>query len=121
MVDPSDGLPQRVVYFSNEFPNDDLKELFRRLHRHAKDKRFFLLRKFLDESTMVLKNEIAKLPPHLKKIVPHFDTILNLVGVADFRRGPLGAAMESVFLTVLEIGMFIGYFFLQLCYFVFDF
>ena len=108
MVEHSDSSPQRVVYFSNEFPNDDLKELFRRLHRHAKDKQFFLLGKFLEGCTAVLKNEVAKLPPPLKQIVPPFETILNLVGAADFRRGPLGAAMESAFLTVLEVGMFIG-------------
>ena len=99
----------KLVYFGNEFPNDDLKELFRRLFRHSKDRRFRLLAAFLEESTSVLKDEVSKLPQPLKDLMPHFDTILNLAEFGDFRQGALGAAVESALLTVLELGMFIGY------------
>ncbi|EEQ30779.1 conidial yellow pigment biosynthesis polyketide synthase [Microsporum canis CBS 113480] len=99
----------RVVFFSNEFPSDDLKDLFRRLHQQSKDRRFKLLSIFLEESTAILKDEVAKLPRPLKELVPPFDSVLALANV-DFRQGPLGAAMESSMLTILELGMFIGHY-----------
>lgn len=98
----------KLVFFGNEFPTDDLKSLVRGLFLHSKDRRFRQLATFLEESTQVLRKEVAKLPASLKKLVPHFDTILPLIDV-DFRQGPLGAAMESALLVVLELGMFIGY------------
>ncbi|KAG2001528.1 hypothetical protein GB937_010070 [Aspergillus fischeri] len=97
----------QTVWFGNEFPNDDLKDLFRRLHQHSKDRRFRLLSVFLDESTAILKEEVANLPQQLQELVPHFDTACTLPEV-DFRQGPLGAAMESALLTILELGMLIG-------------
>ncbi|KAL2834295.1 hypothetical protein BDW59DRAFT_178759 [Aspergillus cavernicola] len=100
----------RLIYFGNEFPNDDLKGLFRCLLRHSKDRRFRQLAAFLEESTLVLKSEVAGLPQSLKALVPHFHSLLPLVEVDDFRQGPLGAAMESALLTVLELGMFIGHY-----------
>lgn len=103
-----DSTLRRVVFFSNEFPSDDLKELFRRLDQHSKDRRFRLLSIFLEESTAVLKDEVSKFPRPLKELVPPFDSVLGLVDV-DFRQGPLGAAMESSILTILELGLFIGY------------
>jgi asperthecin polyketide synthase len=98
----------RLVFFGNEFPSDDSKDLFRRLHQHSKDRRFRLLSIFLNESAAVLKEEAAKLPQQLQGLVPHFDTVCTLAEV-DFRQGALGAAMESALLTILELGMFIGY------------
>ncbi len=99
----------KLVFFSNEFPNDDLKDLFRRLHRHSKDRRFTLLAAFLEECTVVVREEAARLPKPLQSLIPHFDSILGLLDTGgDFRQGSLGAAMESVFLCVLELGMLIG-------------
>ena len=99
----------KLVFFGNEFPNDDLKDLFRRLLRHSKDRRFRTLAAFIEETTLVLKDEVSKLPQPLKNLVPHFDTILTLAECGDFRQGALGAAMESALLTVLELAVFIGY------------
>ncbi|KAH1802323.1 hypothetical protein KXX36_006514 [Aspergillus fumigatus] len=99
----------QTVWFGNEFPNDDLKDLFRRLHQHSKDRRFRLLSVFLEESTAILKEEVANLPQQLQELVPHFDTACTLPEV-DFRQGPLGAAMESALLTILELGMLIGHY-----------
>lgn len=103
-----DDLRAKLVFFGNEFPHDDLKELFRRLHRNTKDRQFRLLATFVQESTRVLKDEISKLPQLLKDQVPHFDTVLTLTEHGDFREGGLGAAMESVLLVVLQLGMLIG-------------
>ena len=47
-------------------------------------------------------------PKSLQNLIPHFGTVLALADHASFRQGPLGAAMESVILCVLEIGMLIG-------------
>lgn len=107
---PSDLVPQpsKLVFFGNEFPSDDLKDLFRRLVQHTKDRRFRHLAAFCEEATFVLKNEVSKLPQPLKDLVPHFDTVLTLAEHGDFRHGALGAAMESALLTVLELGLLIG-------------
>ncbi|OCL13959.1 putative polyketide synthase [Glonium stellatum] len=100
----------KLIFFSNEFPNDDLRDLFRRLQRHSKDTRFRHLAAFLEECTRVVKEEALKLPQQLQDLIPNFGTVLNLVDHGDFRQGPLGAAMESVTLCVLEIGMLIGHY-----------
>ncbi|KAI1098430.1 putative polyketide synthase [Jackrogersella minutella] len=100
---------KKLVFFSNEFPNDDLKDLFRRLHQHTKDKRFRSLSIFIEECTATLKDEASKLPRHLQDLIPRFETILSLAD-GDYRKGPLGAAMESVFLCVLQVGTIIGHY-----------
>ena len=101
-------LKTKLIFFSNEFPNDDLRDLFRRLQRHSMDKRFRYLAAFLEECTAVIKEEALNLPKSLQNLIPHFGTVLALADHASFRQGPLGAAMESVILCVLEIGMLIG-------------
>lgn len=95
----------KLAFFSNELPNYDLKDLFRRLQRNSKDKRFRFLALFLDEANTVVKEELLNLPQTLQDLVPPFQTVLSL---ADFRQGPLWGAMESALLCVLEIGMFIA-------------
>lgn len=104
-----DNARAKLIFFGNEFPNDDLKDLFRRLLQHSRDRRFRLLAAFLDEATIVLKYEVSKLPRPLKDLVPHFDTILTLAEHGDFRQGALGAAFESALLIVVELAMLIGY------------
>lgn len=104
----TDGLNDfttKLAFFSNEFPNDDLKDLFRRLQRNSKDKRFRFLALFLDEVNVVVREELLKLPQALQDLLPPFQTVLSLV---DFHQGPLGGALENTLLCVLEIGMFIA-------------
>ncbi|EFQ33703.1 beta-ketoacyl synthase domain-containing protein [Colletotrichum graminicola] len=105
---PSD-LTSRLLFFSNEFPNDDLRDLFRRLHNHSKSQRFRLLATFLDACGDVVHHEAAALPSHLKKLIPPFKSVLSLADNHHFRQGPVGGALESALLCVLEIGMFIGH------------
>ncbi|ORY60945.1 beta-ketoacyl synthase domain-containing protein [Pseudomassariella vexata] len=99
----------RLLFFSNEFPNDDLRDLFRRLHTHSKRQRFRLLAIFLDACGDMVHEEVAALPLHLKKLVPPFKSVLSLADDPGFRQGPVGGALESALLCVLEIGMFIGH------------
>ena len=106
--DTTHGINDSIVmlaFFNNEFPNDDRKDLFRRLQRNSKDKRFRFLALFLDEVNTVVREELLKLPQALQSLLPPFQTILSLV---DFCRGPLSGAMESALLCVLQIGMFIA-------------
>ena len=101
----------KLVFFSNEFPNDDLQDLFRRLQRHSKDKRFRYLATFLEECTAVVREETLKLPQAVQDLLPPFRTFLSLADRSQFQQGPLGGALESALLCVLEIGMFIAYVF----------
>ncbi|KAL4925855.1 ketoacyl-synt-domain-containing protein [Aspergillus undulatus] len=98
-----------LLYFGNEFPNDDVNELFRRLQQHSKDRRFRHLDSHLQESVLVLQDEIAKLPHHVRSRVPHFDNIVTLSEQGYLRELGLGAAMESAFLLILQVGLFIGH------------
>lgn len=108
-TDASNDFTTELVFFSNEFPNDDLQDLFRRLHRHSKDKRFRFLATFLEECTAVIKEEALKLPQPLQDLLPSFQTVLTLANHGKFQQGPLGGALESALLCVLEIGMLIGH------------
>ncbi|KAJ5908598.1 VrtR2 [Penicillium taxi] len=76
----------KLLYFGNELPNDDLNDLFRRLLQHSKDRRFRLL-----------------------NAAPYFDNILTLSEQGYLRELGLGAAMESAFLLILQLGLFIGH------------
>ncbi|KAL4983906.1 ketoacyl-synt-domain-containing protein [Aspergillus falconensis] len=96
-------------YFGNEFPNDDVNELFRHLLQHSKDRRFRTLSAYLEESTLVLQDEIARLPHVVRSRVPHFDNIVTLSEEGYLRDLGLGAAMESAFLLVLQLGLLIGH------------
>ena len=107
----TDGLGEyalRLLFFSNEFPNDDLRDLFRRLHNNSKCQRFRFLATFLDACSDAVHDEVAALPLNLKKLVPYFKSVLSLADDPNFRQGPVGGALESALLCVLEIGMFIG-------------
>ena len=98
----------RLLFFNNEFPNDDLRSLFRRLHVHSKCQRFRFLATFLEACSDALHDEVAALPLHLKKLIPPFKSVLSLADDPDFRQGPVGGALESALLCILEIGMLIG-------------
>lgn len=97
-----------LIYFGNEFPTDDLNDLFRRLQQHSKDRRFRLLNAHLEESTLVLQDEVNKLPHYIRSQVPHFDNIVTLAENGYLRHLGLGAAIESALLLVLQLGLFIG-------------
>ncbi|KAL8906239.1 MAG: hypothetical protein Q9207_002161 [Kuettlingeria erythrocarpa] len=105
-----DGSKMKLVHFSNEFPNDDLKDLYRRLHTHSKDKKHLILAAFLDEATSAVKEEVQRLPRSLKDLIPTFETILNFVDHPKLRQGPLGGSVEGILLCVLEIATFVGFY-----------
>nr|A0A4P8DJU2.1 RecName: Full=Atrochrysone carboxylic acid synthase; Short=ACAS; AltName: Full=Dimeric xanthone biosynthesis cluster PKS; AltName: Full=Non-reducing polyketide synthase dmx-nrPKS [Cryptosporiopsis sp. 8999]QCL09091.1 dmx-nrPKS [Cryptosporiopsis sp. 8999] len=100
----------KVAYFSNEFPHDDTRDLFRRLHVHSKDKRYPTLARFISEATSALRDEVAALPTALRALVPTFDSIFSLVDNTAVRQGRLGGAIDGVLLCALHIATFIGFY-----------
>jgi hypothetical protein len=98
----------KLVFFSNETPNDDSQDVFRRLQRHSKDKRFRSLALFLEECDTVIHEEALKLPEPLKKLLPPNPSVLSLADSTELRQGSLGGAVSSVLHCALQIGMFIG-------------
>ncbi|KAI9792875.1 MAG: Type I Iterative PKS [Piccolia ochrophora] len=105
-----DGNRMKLIHFSNEFPKEDLRELFRRLQVHSKDKRHSVLASFLEEATLAVREEVRQLPRALKNLMPAFESIISLVDHADLRKGPLGGSMEGLLLCVVELGALIGYY-----------
>ena len=108
MIHQVDSLKMRLVYFSNEFPHDDLQNLFRGLHQHSKDRRHPILARFLEEATLALRDEIRQLPTVQRESIPPFETILNFADFADLRKGPLGGSIDGILLCTLELGALIG-------------
>lgn len=98
----------KVVYFSNELPYEDLRDLLRRLYVHSKDRRFPTLARFIHEATLAVQNEVKLLPANLRALVPPFETIFNLVDHATLRYGSLGGSVDGALLCALQIAALIG-------------
>ncbi|KAH6658474.1 hypothetical protein BKA67DRAFT_656663 [Truncatella angustata] len=99
-----------VVYFSNEFPNEDLQDLLRRLHRHSKDRQHHILARFFEGATRVVREELRLIPASLKALIPTFESVLEFGDYPDLRKGPLGGSIDGILLCLVELGAFIGYF-----------
>jgi hypothetical protein len=110
---PSDSQDEsckmKLVYFSNEFPHDDLQGLLRRLHNHSKDRRHPILARFIDEATLAIRDEVRRLPNKLEELIPPFETILNFADQPELRKGPLCGSVDGVLLCLVELGTYIGY------------
>lgn len=103
-----DSTRMKILYFSNEFPSDDLQNLFRKLHQHSQSRRHSVLARFLGEATLAIREELRQLPTALKALVPPFETILNFADFSELRKGPLCGSIEGVLLCTLELGTLIG-------------
>ena len=103
-----DSTEMKLVYFSNEFPHDDLPSLFRELHQHSKDRRHPILARFLEEATLAVRDEIRQLPSALRALIPPFETILNFSDFADLRHGQLCGSIDGILLCTVELGTLIG-------------
>ena len=97
-----------VIYFSNEFPRDDLQDLFRRLHNHSKDSHHPLLAQFISETTWAIKDEIRKLPTEMRQLIPPFETIFSWAENTELREGLICGAVEGVLLIVVQLATYIG-------------
>ncbi|KAL2850174.1 hypothetical protein BJY01DRAFT_245639 [Aspergillus pseudoustus] len=103
----ADGKGPTTLYSGNRFPSDDLTDLLRRLQQESKDRGFWILNAHLRVSTLVLQEEISKLPHHIRGQVPQFDDIAILSENGHMRHLGLGPAIESALLIVLQLGLFI--------------
>lgn len=106
----AEELPKfKVIYFSNDFPTDDLSILLRRLHNHSKQRSHAVLARFLNEATRVLRNEVSQLRTELAELVPSFESVTTLAGETGLRKGRLSQSIDGVLLCVLQLGTYIGY------------
>lgn len=97
----------QLLYFSNEFPHDDLASLTRHLHVLSKQRRHPVLARFLDEATESIREEVRQLPASLRSLVTPFSVILDFVDHAELRKGPLGASVDGVLLVAVQLGTLI--------------
>ncbi|KUJ11670.1 putative polyketide synthase [Mollisia scopiformis] len=98
-----------LVYFSNEFPREDLQDLFRRLNNHSKDRHHPVLARFISEVTWAVKDEIRRLPTELKQLFSPFDTVFSWADDTKLRDGLLCGAVDGVLLIVVQLATYIGY------------
>lgn len=98
----------KLSYFSNEFPKEDLQDLFRHLHNHSKHTNHVILAQFLDEATRAVKEEIRSLPTALKRLIPPFTTLISWAENHTLREGPLCGAIDGVLLIVVQLATYIG-------------
>lgn len=106
---PSEDLEKiELVYFSNEFPKDDLPSLFRRLHNYSKDKSHPGLAEFIKGATCAVKDEIRRLPTELKQSIPPFESLLSWAENTELREGLLCGAIDGVLLVLAQLATFIG-------------
>ncbi len=96
-----------VLYFSNEFPKEDLQDVFRLLHNHSKDRRHPLLAQLVSNTTQAIKHEIKQLPSKLVDLIPPFGTLFEWVENAELREGLLCGAVEGVLLILLQLSLYI--------------
>ncbi|KAK1965638.1 beta-ketoacyl synthase domain-containing protein [Colletotrichum sublineola] len=104
-----EAVSTRLLFFGNEFPSDHIGNLFRVLLRSSTHLKCTQLAHFIDLCNHVLKDEISKLPKRWRDDVPCFDNVLHLIDDDKFRKGPLGGAVEGMFLIIFQIGMLIGH------------
>ena len=97
-----------LVYFSNEFPGEDLQQLFRRLHNHSKTKHHRFLAQFIGEATWAIKDEVRRLPAELKQLIPPFETVLSWAENTELREGQICGAVDGVLLVVVQLATCIG-------------
>lgn len=97
-----------LVYFGNEFPKDDLQDLFRRLHNHSKENHHQALAQFINDATAAVKDEVRRLPTELKQLFPTFETILSWAENTKLREGLLCGAVDGVLLVIIQLATYIG-------------
>ncbi len=104
----SNQSPLNLFYFSNELPPDELHDVFRRLRSRSKTQRHPVLRSFLSQATLVLREEISQLPGSLRSQLPPLGNALDLADVRNLHRGPLAGPLEGALLCLLHIASVIG-------------
>ncbi|KAI1159633.1 hypothetical protein F5B18DRAFT_576973 [Nemania serpens] len=106
----SETYSMNLLYFSNEFPHDDLSSLTRHLLLRSRDVRHPHLARFLHETTEAIQAEVRQLSPSLRNLVDPFQVVLEFADRQQLRKGPLGASIDGVLLVAVQLGTLIQYY-----------
>lgn len=103
----------KVLYFSGEIPQGDpegdQQELFRKLHLLSKERNHPVLASFLESVTSAVRDECSRLSRDQKKLIPSFESVLDLTDhVLELRKTAFGGAIERVLVLVFQLGSFIA-------------
>ncbi|KAF2024556.1 polyketide synthase [Setomelanomma holmii] len=96
-----------VVYCSNEFPKEDLQDVFRQLYIQSKSNKHYILARFIDEATRTVKKEIEKLPSSLRNLIPVFESLSSWSEDKELREGQLCGSVDGVLLVLVQISSYI--------------
>lgn len=99
----------KLLYFDNQFPNDDLQDLYRGLTTRSKDRGHPLLARFIHDATSAVRDELRLLSSAQRALFPPFESVFNLADHPQLRKGPLCGSVEGVLLCVLQLSILIGY------------
>jgi monodictyphenone polyketide synthase len=99
----------KLLYFDNQFPNEDLQDLYRGLTTRSKDRGHPLLARFIDDATSAVRDELRLLSSSQRALFPPFESVFNLADHPQLRQGPLCGSVEGVLLCVLQLSILIGY------------
>ncbi|KAF2429264.1 putative polyketide synthase [Tothia fuscella] len=105
----SDSRKMELVYFSNEFPKEDLQGLFRLLHNHSKDRKHPILAQLITEATLAIKDEVRQLPTDIKQLIPPFETLWSWAEETELREGLICGSVDGVLLILAQLATYIGY------------
>ncbi|KAF2209148.1 hypothetical protein CERZMDRAFT_87124 [Cercospora zeae-maydis SCOH1-5] len=98
----------RLIYFSNEFPPDDIATVLRNIRLLAKDRRHPILELFLVKATEAIRKEIQMLPGEVREAFPAFSCITSLWHEHNLREGALSGAIDGALLCVVQLGIYIS-------------
>lgn len=96
-----------VILFSNEFPKEELQDVFRRIHNQSKSKQHPLLAQFIYESTLAVREEVAHLPSNLKQLINPFETLSTWAEDSELRDGQLCGSIDGVLLILVQLSSYI--------------
>lgn len=96
-----------ITYFHNEFPKENLQEIFRRIHVQGRSQGNRFLAEFVAEATRAVKQEIAQVDAELQQLFAPFDTIFSWAEDATLRQGPLNGAVDGVLLIVAQVCLYL--------------
>ncbi|KAK4496177.1 hypothetical protein PRZ48_012157 [Zasmidium cellare] len=96
-----------VTFFTNEFPKEELQDVFRKIQIRSKEQQHPLLAQFIAESTQAVKEEVAQLPSSLKHLIGPFDSLLTWAEDSALRDGPLCGSIDGVLLIIVQLCSYI--------------
>ncbi|KAL4778883.1 hypothetical protein BJX76DRAFT_362306 [Aspergillus varians] len=98
----------RILFFSNQFPAEGLFDLFRRLRLQSRSPQHVILRRLLEETTGVIRDEIRLLPAEMRSRIPPFQSILDLAEDCNWNWGQLAPVFEYIFRCLISLCLFVG-------------